>query len=124
MAGVAGPSPGRRAEQVAAEVTELVSSLLLHEIRDPRLAMVAITKVKVTADLGIARIFFTMLDRAGETEESRAAVEGLKKAASFMRRRVAEQLSLRHVPELVFAYDVGLDDARRIDSLLDRKSVV
>jgi ribosome-binding factor A len=77
--------------------------------------MVTITDVKLTADLRNARVFFTLL-ADGESRE--AALAGLTSATPFLRRELAQQLELRHTPELVFAYDTQLEGARRIDSLL------
>ena len=77
--------------------------------------MVAITKVRMTPDLRVARISISTL---GEAAERDAALAGLRSAASFLRRRLGEEMELRHVPELTFAHDVELQDARRVDSLL------
>jgi len=77
--------------------------------------MVAITKVRVTPDLRLARVVFVTLGEAGARE---AALAGLRSAAPFLRHRLAEELALRHAPELVFAYDDELQDARRVDALL------
>jgi ribosome-binding factor A len=105
----------RRVDRVAHEIQRVLSDMLVRRTSDPRLAEVAITAVRVTPDLRLARAYFTLLDdRADRAEIERA----LRHATPFLKRGVAEGVSLRYVPELVFAYDTALAGARRIDSLL------
>jgi ribosome-binding factor A len=114
--GPPGERASRRAAQVGGEIAELLSALLLRgEVHDPRVGMIAITKVRVTPDLRLARVVFVTL---GDADARAAALAGLKSAAPFLRHRLAEELALRHMPELVFTYDDELQDARRVDSLL------
>jgi len=93
----------------------VLSDLLLRRSRDPRLEHVAITRVRLTADLRLARVFFTLLDDRADRAE---AERGLEHAIPFLRRGVADAVALRYVPDLAFSYDAALVDARRVDSLL------
>jgi len=106
----------RRADRIAAEIQRILSEQILHKTRDPRVAHVTITRVRVNDDLRLARIWFTLL----EVDEGNkaAALAGLASAMPFFRRSVAGELGLRHAPELAFAYDEDLADARRIDTIL------
>ena len=94
----------------------MLSEELLHRVRDPRVAHVTITRVRVNDDLRLARVWFTLLE-VGEGDRE-AALRGLESAHAYLRRTVAGVLGLRHAPELAFAYDDDLASARRIDSLL------
>ncbi len=106
----------RRADRVAAEIQRILSEELLHRVRDPRVAHVTVTRVRMNDDLRLARVWFTLLE-VGEGDKN-AALRGLESAMPYLRRTVAGELGLRHAPELVFAYDADLASARRIDSLL------
>jgi len=101
---------------VAAEIQRILSAELLHRVRDPRVAHVTVTRVRVTDDLRLARVFFTLLE-VGEGDRAEA-LRGLDSATPFFRRTVAGELGLRHAPEIAFAYDEDLANARRIDALL------
>ena len=48
-----------RAVRVAGLIQRVVATALQRELRDPRLAHVTITEVRVTNDLQIARIYWT-----------------------------------------------------------------
>lgn len=106
----------RRADRIASEIQRILSEQILRRTRDPRVSHVTITRVRVNDDLRLARIYFTLL----EVDESNKAdaLAGLASAMPFFRRTVAGELGLRHAPELVFAYDEDLVDARRVDTIL------
>jgi ribosome-binding factor A len=87
----------------------------MREVRDPRLADITITEVRVTPDLMLARIYFTVLGDAGQDREALAALEH---ARGFLRTQLAGQVRLRSMPELVFELDTSAAYGRRIDELL------
>lgn len=107
--------PYDRAQRVADEIHHLVSQALLTEISDPRLDGALVTRVRMTRDLRIARIYFH-----GGGGDSGAIVRmeaGFKSAAGFLRRRIASALSLKFAPELECFYDETLDLSERVDEL-------
>lgn len=107
----------RRQRKVADLLHEEISQLIQFETQDPRLGFVTITGVDVSPDLRQARVYFTILDNdeAGIKE----TLDGLNSAAPYFRHQMAQSLSLRHIPDLTFQYDTTLENALRIDSLLD-----
>jgi ribosome-binding factor A len=105
----------RRQRKVAELIHRELSLLLMREVRDPRLADITITEVRVTPDLMLARIYFTVLGDAGQDREALAALEH---ARGFLRTQLAGQVRLRSMPELVFELDTSAAYGRRIDELL------
>jgi ribosome-binding factor A len=110
-------SPSRRPDQVAETVRQVVTDALVRgEVRDPRVGLVTVTDVRVTNDLGHARVLVAV---PGEEADRLRAIEGLRSAAGFLRSKAARTLSTRIVPELHFELDRGIENAARIDALLD-----
>jgi ribosome-binding factor A len=107
----------RRQRRVAEQIHRDLSLLLMREVRDPRLDDVTITEVRVTPDLLIARVFFTVL---GEEEDRQEAQAGLSSAAGFLRTQLAQVLRLRNVPELIFELDRSAEYGQRIEELLSQ----
>jgi ribosome-binding factor A len=107
----------RRQRRVAEQIHRQLSLLLLREVRDPRLADVTITEVRMTPDLLIARIYFTVL---GDSTRQQEAVAALDHANGFLRTQLAGQVRLRCAPELIFELDSSAEYGRRIDELLDQ----
>lgn len=107
--------PTRRQRRVSELIHRELSWLLMREVRDPRLADVTVTEVQVTADLLLARIYFTVL---GDAEAEKEALAGLESAGGFVRTQLAGRLRLRFMPELIFEVDTSAAYGRRIDELL------
>jgi ribosome-binding factor A len=101
----------RRTERVAEEVRAELARLLHEEVSDPRIGLVTLTRVEVSPDLGSARVFWSFVaapDAPAPEREAQRTAQGLESAAPFLRRRLADALPLRRVPELHFRYDPSL----------------
>lgn len=107
-----GPTTSHR---VGDEIRVKISELLLRDIRDHRLDGVHLTRVEMTRDLALARIFWRPTPGEATIE---AATSALEKAAGFLRSRLGKTLRLRSVPELQFALDELPEEASRIESLI------
>ncbi len=104
-----------RRERVEHLLRGELASLLQREARDPRLGSVAISGVRMTADLRQARVFFRLI---GEGEDVATVGRALARATPFLRTAVGRSLGLRVTPTLVFEYDTTPDTARRVEELL------
>ena len=107
----------RRQRRVSELIHREMSLLLMREVRDPRLSDITITEVRVTPDLLIARIYYTVL---GDAEQETEAAAALDSAVGYLRTQLAGRVRLRLVPELVFQLDQSAVYGRRIDELLDQ----
>ncbi len=107
-----------RPERVGHLMRREIADIVANELRDPRLsAMVSVTDVEVTADLSFARVFVSVLADEHGTARS---LEGLARAAGFIRRALAPRLGLREVPDLRFLLDTSLERGARVEELLRR----
>lgn len=88
---------------------EVLSDALTRDVKDPRVGFVTVTAVETSPDLRHARVFVSVLGTDPERQES---LEGLQSAHGFLQRRVADELRLKHTPQLLFEED---DTARRAD---------
>ena len=93
-----------RTERIAEQLREEVSQILATEVADPGVGLVTVSRVKVTPDLSLARVYWTIL---GNDEERKKTTKALQRAASFVRRVLAGRVTLRRVPEVVFQYRRG-----------------
>jgi len=109
-----------RIERVNGTIKEILSELLLTQIKDPRVGMVTITSVRVSSDLSTAKVYYTVM---GDEERRVDTERGLKSAKNFMRKVVADELKLRSAPELRFKYDDSLDRAMVIEETLKSESL-
>lgn len=105
----------RRTDRVADAIHEAVADLVLREIKDPRVGMITLTGVRVSADLRHARVYFSVL---GDSARRAQCLEGLRSAAGFIRTQLARRLNLRVVPAVTFEFDPSLEQAERVARLL------
>ena len=105
----------RRVDRVADALREAIADLVLREIKDPRVGMITLTGVRVSADLRHARVYFSVL---GDAARRAQCLEGLRSAAGFIRTQLARRLNLRVVPEVTFEFDPSLEQAERVSRLL------
>lgn len=107
---------GRRVSRIEEQLRMELSEILEREVHDPRVHLVTITRVKISADLSHARIFISSL---GGPDERKNTLKGLRSAAGYIRKSLGQRLHhLRRIPELNFDYDDTLEQEIRLDQLL------
>ena len=109
--------PSQRQLRVGEELRHVLANVFEKGVvRDPGLAGVSVTvsEVRVGADLRSATVFVVPLG-GGNAE---AMLNALARARSFLRRRVAEEVRFKFVPDLVFRLDPSFDEAEHIEQLL------
>ena len=95
-----------------------LAAMIQHELSDPRLHMVTVSHVTVTADLKYAKVFVTQLSSTESDQDSAQCIAALTKAAGFLRRGIAKRIDIRTMPELQFYYDNTLDQGFKMDALI------
>src|SRR6185295_7599687 len=106
---------GSRPARIGEEIRMELADLLQREVHDPGIGFVTVTHVKVSADLQVARAYYTTL---GDETARRATAKALERAKPFLRRRIAGRLGLRRAPELAFQFDESIAREERIETLL------
>ncbi|MEG0072518.1 MAG: 30S ribosome-binding factor RbfA [Raoultibacter sp.] len=101
--------------KVNEQAREIIASILLFEISDPRLEMVSITGCEVSYDRSVCNVFYTT-----EPERYEGAAAAFLTATGRIRSLMAKQLSWRIAPELRFMLDTSVDEAERITTALAR----
>ncbi len=98
-------------ESVRAVVAEGV-----RELKDPRIGLVTVTAVAVTADLREATVFVSVL---GSERARQRTLAGLASAHGVLQAKIGRELTLRRTPTLAFAYDDAVERGVRMTKLID-----
>ena len=109
-------SQGSRPDRVADQIRGELATLLAREVHDPGIGFVTLTRVHVSPDLQLARVFYTVL---GDDKARAGSAKALDRAAPFLRRQIGARLRLKRVPELKFHYDDAVAGQDRIEQLLN-----
>lgn len=116
---------GYRQGRLGEEIRRIVSEMLISGIKDPRIAgkMVSISGVDVTSDGSYATCYVSILsftkDEEAVKEEEAKVLAGLKSAKGLIKKEIARQVKVRHIPELIFKPDHAMEYGRHITEILD-----
>ncbi len=105
----------KRLARLNEQMKREISEILRRDVRDPRVGTVTVTRVDVSGDLWLAKVFVRC---TGSDEERAESMAGLEAAAPFVRRTLGSALHIRRVPEVRFVEDRALDHAMRIEEIL------
>ena len=108
----------RRPEIVGDEIQKIISGIISNKINDPRVPlMTTVTAVKMSKDLSHATVFISVF---GDERTKKEAMDAIEHAKGFIRYETVQQINLRVAPELHFKLDNTLDEAARMDAIIDR----
>ena len=105
-----------RPERLTQKIRHEVSQLILFEMSDPRIQGVTVTRVTLTRDLGLARIYYEVTDRS----QKKLIQEALKEATGFIRRSLSSRLKLRLMPQIEFFYDETSEEVQKVEQLFSK----
>jgi ribosome-binding factor A len=105
----------KRTDRIAEMIQRKLAQIIPLEVKDPRLnGLVTISAVKVAADLGHAKVYFTVLN-----DDKKLAESILNAAGSYLRSALSRSITLRTVPQLHFIYDESIEYGQRLSRLID-----
>ena len=109
----------QRTDRLDSQIRQELMDLLQREMKDPRLGFATITRVETARDLGHARVWVSVLGSELERERTMSA---LRVATPWLRRKLGERLSLRHVPELTVREDDSIASGDRVLQIIQELS--
>ena len=101
-------------ERIGSQIIKELSEIILEEAKSTVLKSITITAAEVSADLGLAKIYYTYL---GEFDREFVQKE-LDHASKFLRTELAERINIRHTPELRFVFDESIAYGANIEKIL------
>lgn len=110
------PKEFSRTRRVGEQIQRELADLIRSEVKDPRVGMVTVNAVEVSKDLGHAKVYITVMD---ETQRQQT-LDGLQRAAGFLRSELGRRMFIRSVPQLHFHYDESVSRGARLSSLIDQ----
>jgi len=108
--------PGRGL-RVADQIQRDLSVIISAELKDPRIGMVTLTEVQVTADYAHAKVYFTTLCDA--PQKINVILTCLNNAAGFLRMHLGKRLHIHTLPQLHFVHDMSTMRGIAMSKLID-----
>ena len=107
-----------RSDKVADLLKKEISLIITSEIKDTRLQNINITAVKVSDDIGIATVFYTVIGESIHKEESKIDDTILQKFSGMVRSNLSKKIKIRRVPKIKFRFDESIEYSENIEKLL------
>jgi ribosome-binding factor A len=103
-------------ERVKEDLIREIGWVISNEMRDPRVPpVVTVTDLKLASDTRNATVFISIL---GDDMTKNGALIALNRGAPFIQKLVAQKISIRHFPRLLFKLDNSIEHGTRINELL------
>lgn len=102
----------RLSEDIRREISAAVSG-----VKDPRVAdgFVTVTHCELTNDMSYCKVGVACM---GGEERTAKAVEGMKAASGYFKKRIAAKIRMRKIPELIFQADNSLEYSEHIEDII------
>lgn len=104
-----------RAQRIADRIHEILSEMIILEVKDPRLSGIFVTGVEVDRELTFADIYVSALEG---TQRAKEVIAGLEHASGYLRTELTRRIDLRTFPKLRFHWDKTPEHADRIERLI------
>jgi ribosome-binding factor A len=104
-----------RAEKLQALIKQELSTMLIRDVKDPRIKFVTVTGVEVSNDLSYAKVYVSLY---GTPEQQEQAWKGLQSGLGYFRSEIAHRIDLRVAPILSFHKDTSMEYSAHIESIL------
>lgn len=108
---------GKRSDKVADLIQKEISQMLMRNLKDPRIGFVTITKVAVSEDCRMAKIYFSV---TGSSDERERSTEGLNSAKGYVRKELGRRIRMKYTPEITFQFDPSIEYAIHIGEVIHR----
>ena len=109
--------PYKRSERMSDEIRSILGGIFISEIQIQDSGLLTVSKVEVTSDLRLAKVFISLLSSKKSPEE---VIDYLKHNGKLIRYHLGNKLNAKFVPELRFYYDDSLKRAEKIGTLLNK----
>jgi ribosome-binding factor A len=108
----------QRKARVEHALRDVLQSAIAHDVKDPRVraaTMLTVGKVELNVDLSVANVYVSIVPDGAVAD---GALDGLKKAAGFLRGPIGRELNLQHAPELRFFLDATVDVSEKLAAIV------
>lgn len=107
-----------RAQRVASQLQQTISQIIQKELQNPIFTeqLVTVVDVRVSADLSVAKVYFSVLASKQTQQE---VMQALNEAKKFIRNEIASRLNMRITPELRFELDTLVEKGEKLIKLID-----
>lgn len=107
----------KRSDRIADLIQHEIAGLIRNELAASANGLVTVSAVRVSPDLSLASIFYTVI---GSDENRKHAGARLDELRGEFRYQLSQSVALRRVPKLRFIFDVSVENGANLSALIDK----
>lgn len=100
------------------QLQEEISLIIQRELRDPGIGFVTIVEVKMSDDLRVAKVYYSVY---GSEDDWKRTEEALERSKGYIKFLLGKRIRIKYMPELTFHPDRSYEKILKIEAILDRK---
>ena len=89
---------------------------ILADLKDPRIQGVTVTKVEVSPDMRLAKVYVSIM---GDDAAQKLCLHGLQSSAGYLQQKIAKRIDTRYTPRISFHLEMGVKKSIAIARLLE-----
>ncbi len=106
----------RRSKRLKEVIKQEISSIIVHNLQDPRIGFVTVTNVELSDDTKTAKVYVSIL---GTDVSEKTNLYGLKSARKYIQGELARRLKIKFTPLLSFHLDESLKKMAHMNNLMN-----
>ncbi len=104
-----------RHERLEQDVKVALSKIISYEVKDPGVdGMISVTDVKITPDQKYAKVYVSIFGKKNKD----SVINSLKKASGYIKKELAQKVSMRNIPEIIFEIDNSMEYGEHMDRVI------
>ncbi|HHT9117725.1 MAG TPA: 30S ribosome-binding factor RbfA [Candidatus Hypogeohydataceae bacterium YC38] len=109
----------RRSKKLEEALRRELSSIILYELKDPRIKFITLTRVELSADLRTAKVHISIL---GDEALKRKTLRAIEHARGHIQSVAGKRLGVRYTPVLTFCLDETAERGLHVSRLIEEIS--
>ena len=109
--------PYKRHDRLSKQIKIICSNFLLKDFPLEGRGVITVTKVKVTSDLGSAKIYYSVIDNSISKKDLNI---NLNKKSKFLKGIIGIKITSKKIPEITFCFDDAIEFYDKIDRIFSK----
>ena len=109
--------PYKRHDRLSKQIKIICSNFLLKDFSVEGRGVITVTKVKVSSDLGSAKIYYSVINNAISKKDLNIH---LNKRSKFLKGVIGRKITSKKIPEISFYFDDSIEFYDKIDKIFSK----
>tara|TARA_Y100000588_G_C13855264_1_gene753745 strand:- start:109 stop:459 length:351 start_codon:yes stop_codon:yes gene_type:complete len=107
----------KRSDRVSHQIKEIISEIFTTKASIDGAGLITVTNVKTTDNLRFSRIYISFV---GNNIEPHIIIDQMNYNIREYRYQLGKSIKVKYVPQIKFYYDDSMDEAEKINALINK----